>query len=59
MLVAGTLSLAAVAGCGDRGGAQVKVGDGIEVHAPGVDVDVDREGVKVKAPGVDVDLDPK
>jgi hypothetical protein len=59
MIGAGSLCLAAVAGCGDRGGAEVKVGDGIEVRAPGVDVDVSQEGVNVKAPGVDVDIGDK
>ena len=30
---------------------------GIEVNAPGVDVEVKEEGVDVKAPGTDVDVD--
>ena len=34
-------------------------GKGVEVHAPGVDVNVEKGGVDVKAPGTDVQVEKK
>jgi hypothetical protein len=34
-------------------------GKGVEVHAPGVDVNVEKGGVDVKAPGADVQVERK
>lgn len=58
--------LAAVVGCRDAGPGPGNTEDPpkkakIDVHAPGVDVEVDRQKgkVKVKAPGVDIQVEKK
>ena len=57
------LATLALVGCAKQGGTKVDASapaeKGIEVQAPGVDVEVKPgEGVKVEAPGVDVKTSP-
>jgi hypothetical protein len=52
------IPLVLMAGCKES--RQAPSRDGVNIVAPGVDVNIEKkEGVKVRAPGVDVDVDRK
>jgi hypothetical protein len=53
------LALLAFSGCENQKAPPAGDKGGVEVHAPGVDVNAGKDGVKVDAPNANVDVERK